>query len=200
MLVQYCGCYLYAQLFKLFDRHVKLKRGKRTNGKVKRLVRFLFFYQTIVFIVKNTLMWFTGQSYIRKKEQFWVCWFTEYPALALEYTCMRNRAVLKFSNPIHDVCVCYLSFFRLTSCIRSSSVKRLSLSHMSKQMLGITYRKKNIIKLVAFFNARRWFGPQTQWRPLRKTFTSELGLDDLSLAWSAVVQLVAFFNSGSQWF
>ena len=30
--------------------------------------------------------------------------------------------------------------------------------------------------------ARRRFGPQTQWRPLRKTLTSGLGLDDMSLA------------------
>ena len=31
--------------------------------------------------------------------------------------------------------------------------------------------------------ARRRFGPQTQWRPLRKTLTSGLGLDDMSLVW-----------------
>ena len=31
--------------------------------------------------------------------------------------------------------------------------------------------------------ARRRFGPQTQLRPLRKTLTSGLGLDDMSLAW-----------------
>ena len=42
------------------------------------------------------------------------------------------------------------------------------------------------------------FGPQTQWRSLRKAFTSELGLDALSLAYPAVVQLVVFFNSGLQ--
>ena len=41
--------------------------------------------------------------------------------------------------------------------------------------------------------ARRWFGPQTQWRPLHKALTSGLGLDDLSLAWPAVVQLVVSF-------
>ena len=43
--------------------------------------------------------------------------------------------------------------------------------------------------------ARRWFGPQTQWRPLRKTLTSGLGLDDMSLAWPAVVQLLVFIYS-----
>ena len=39
----------------------------------------------------------------------------------------------------------------------------------------------------------------TQWRPLHKALTSGLGLDDLALAWPAVVQLVVSFNSGSQW-
>ena len=47
--------------------------------------------------------------------------------------------------------------------------------------------------------ARQWFGPQTQWRPLHKALTSGLGLDDLSVAWPAVVELVVSFNSGSQW-
>ena len=42
--------------------------------------------------------------------------------------------------------------------------------------------------------ARRRFGPQTQCRPLRKTLTSELGLDDMSLAWPAVVQLLVFIT------
>ena len=46
--------------------------------------------------------------------------------------------------------------------------------------------------------ARRRFGPQTQWRPLRKTLTSGLGLDDMSLAWPAVVQLLVFIYSGIQ--
>ena len=35
-------------------------------------------------------------------------------------------------------------------------------------------------------------------RSLRKTFTSGLGLDDMSLAWSAVVQLLVFIYSGIQ--
>ena len=46
--------------------------------------------------------------------------------------------------------------------------------------------------------ARRRFGPQTQWRPLRKTLTSGLGLDDMSLAWPAVIQLLVFIYSGIQ--
>ena len=47
--------------------------------------------------------------------------------------------------------------------------------------------------------ARRRFGPQTQWRPLRKTLTSGLGIDDMSLAWPAVVQLLVFIRSGVRW-
>ena len=46
--------------------------------------------------------------------------------------------------------------------------------------------------------ARRRFGPQTQWRPLRVALTSGLGLDDMSLAWPAVVQLLVFIYSGIQ--
>ena len=46
--------------------------------------------------------------------------------------------------------------------------------------------------------ARRRFGPQTQWRPLRKTLTSRLGLDDMSLAWPAVVHLLVFIYFGIQ--
>ena len=41
-------------------------------------------------------------------------------------------------------------------------------------------------------------GPQTQWRPLRKTLTSRLGLDDMPLALPAVVQLLVFIDSGIQ--
>ena len=50
----------------------------------------------------------------------------------------------------------------------------------------------------SLFIARRRFGPQTQWQPLRKTLTSGLGLDDMSLAWPAVVQLLVFIYSGIQ--
>ena len=40
------------------------------------------------------------------------------------------------------------------------------------------------------------FGPQRQ--PLQEALISGLGLDALSLAWLAVVQLMVFFNSGLQ--
>ena len=46
--------------------------------------------------------------------------------------------------------------------------------------------------------ARMRFGPQTQWRPFRKTLTTGLGLDDMSLAWPAVFQLLIFIYSGIQ--
>ena len=46
--------------------------------------------------------------------------------------------------------------------------------------------------------ARRRFGPQTQWWPLRKTLTSGFGLDDMSLTWPAVVQLLVFIYAGIQ--
>ena len=36
-------------------------------------------------------------------------------------------------------------------------------------------------------------------RPHRKAFTSGLGLDALSLTWPAVVELVVFFSTVSQW-
>ena len=48
----------------------------------------------------------------------------------------------------------------------------------------------------SLFNCTTAFRPQTQWRPLRKTLTSGLGLDDMSLAWPAVVQLLVFIYSG----
>ena len=50
----------------------------------------------------------------------------------------------------------------------------------------------------SLFNCTTAFGPQAQWRPLRKTLTSGLGLDDMSLAWPAVVQLLVFIYSGIQ--
>ena len=40
--------------------------------------------------------------------------------------------------------------------------------------------------------------PQAQLRPLRKTLTSGLRLDDMSFAWSAVVQRLVFIYSGMQ--
>ena len=40
--------------------------------------------------------------------------------------------------------------------------------------------------------ARRRFGPQTQWWPLRKTLTSGLGLDNMSLAWRGRGSTIGF--------
>ena len=44
----------------------------------------------------------------------------------------------------------------------------------------------------SLFDCTTAVGPQTQWWPLRKTLTSGLGLDDMSLAWPAVVQVLVF--------
>ena len=47
----------------------------------------------------------------------------------------------------------------------------------------------------SFFNYTWRLGPQTQWRPLRKSLTSGLGIDDMSLAWPpVVVQLLVSFT------
>ena len=48
------------------------------------------------------------------------------------------------------------------------------------------------------FNCTTAVRASDQWRPLRKTLTSGLGLDDMSLAWPAVVQLLVFIYSGIQ--
>ena len=46
--------------------------------------------------------------------------------------------------------------------------------------------------------ARQRLGPQTQRRTLRKILTSGLGLDDIPLAWPAVVELLVFIYSDTQ--
>ena len=51
-----------------------------------------------------------------------------------------------------------------------------------------------LIAMLQSLNAQWRFGPQTQWRPLRKTLISGLGLDDMSLAWPVVVQLLVFIT------
>ena len=48
----------------------------------------------------------------------------------------------------------------------------------------------------SLFNCTTVVRPQTQWRPLLKTLTSGFGLDHMSLAWPAVVQLLVFIYSG----
>ena len=56
-----------------------------------------------------------------------------------------------------------------------------------------------LIPMLHSLIARRRVGPQPQWRPRHKAFTSRLGLDDMSLAWPTVVQLVVTFKSGLKW-
>ena len=51
----------------------------------------------------------------------------------------------------------------------------------------------SVIAMLYSLIARRRVGPR------HRAFTSGFGLDAMSLAWSTVVQLVVFFNSGLQW-
>ena len=93
----------------------------------------------------------------------------------------------------------------------------LEKSNFSEQFRKLIYRYKRIgysldimrqtaclvvnpmlMAMLHSFIARRLFGPQTEWRPLLKTLTSGLGLNDMSLAWPAVVQLLVFIYSGIQ--
>ena len=67
-----------------------------------------------------------------------------------------------------------------------------------QQTARLVVNPNTVVSDVSSFIARRRFGPQTQWRPVHKALTSGLGPDAMSLAWSAVVQLVVFFNSGWQ--
>ena len=46
--------------------------------------------------------------------------------------------------------------------------------------------------------ARRRFGLKTQWRRLHKTLISGFGLEDMSLDWRAVVQILIFIFSGTK--
>ena len=57
------------------------------------------------------------------------------------------------------------------------------------------YQNPPLTRDVAVAN-KAWL--QWQIRPLRKTLTSGLGLDDMSLACPAVVQLLVFIYSGIQ--
>ena len=48
------------------------------------------------------------------------------------------------------------------------------------------------------YSRYKHLGPQTLRESLRKTLTSGLGLDNMYLAWPAVVQLLVFIYSGIQ--
>ena len=63
-------------------------------------------------------------------------------------------------------------------------------------IFGLLHNEEHFFSAYEIFKI---FKITRQWRPLHKAFTSGFELDALSLAWSAAVQLVVFFNSGSQW-
>ena len=71
--------------------------------------------------------------------------------------------------------------------------------YVLRQTACIIINPTSVDSYASLFNCTIVVGPQTQWRPWHKDFTSGLGLDARSLAWPTVVQLVVFFNSGLQW-
>ena len=71
--------------------------------------------------------------------------------------------------------------------------------YVMRQTAYLVINPTSVDSYALLFNWRRRVGPQTQWRPRHKAFTSGLGLDAMSLAWFTVVQLVVSFNSSLQW-
>ena len=71
----------------------------------------------------------------------------------------------------------------------------IDIIHMHARLLT----QPRLIAMLHSLIARRRIGPQTQWRPRHKAFTSGLGLDAVYLTWSTVVQVVVSFNFGLQW-
>ena len=71
--------------------------------------------------------------------------------------------------------------------------------YVMRRTACLIFNQPRLIAMLHSLIARRRVGPHTQWRPRHKAFTSRLGLDAISLAWPAVVQLVVSFNSGLQW-
>ena len=63
-----------------------------------------------------------------------------------------------------------------------------------QKIISFLIKFTKVMAMLYSLLARRRFGPQ----PLRKPVTSGIGLDDMSLAWPAVVQLLVFFYSGIQ--
>ena len=71
--------------------------------------------------------------------------------------------------------------------------------YVMRQHACLVINPNSVVGYASLFNCTTAIGPQTQWRPRHKAFTSGLGLDAMSSAWPAVVQLVVSFNSGLQW-
>ena len=71
--------------------------------------------------------------------------------------------------------------------------------YIMRQTACLVINQPRLIAMLHSVIARRRVRPRTQWRLRHKAFTSGLGLDAMTLAWSTVVQLVVSFNSGLQW-
>ena len=71
--------------------------------------------------------------------------------------------------------------------------------YVMRQTACLVIKPASVYSMLHSLIARRRVGPQTQWRPRHKAFTSGLGPDAMSLACPTVVQLVVSFNSGLQW-
>ena len=92
------------------------------------------------------------------------------------------------------------SHFRNNSESLLTIIKEYDIIHMLCGRLHPSYlTQPRLIAMLHSLIARRRVGPQTQWRPRHKAFTSGLGLDAMSLACPTVVQLVVSFKSGLQW-
>ena len=106
-----------------------------------------------------------------------------------------------FSKNIIDspICVCWAredTQHFLMSCTRYTNLREELVNRVTPVFRPSVWQSGTLWLITE--NIPRRTRPQTQWRPLRKTLTSGLGLDDMSLAWPAVVQLLVFIYSGIQ--
>ena len=75
-------------------------------------------------------------------------------------------------------------------------VKELAMAWMLCGRLCAWLSARSLLVAVLRSLVERRFGPRARWQPLRRAFAVGLRLDDMSLAWPAVVQLLVFICSG----
>ena len=88
--------------------------------------------------------------------------------------------------------------FRKIIC-RYKIIGYLYIPYIERQTACLVVNPINVDSYSLLFNFTAMVRPQTQRRPLHKAFSSGLELNAMSLVWPLVIQLVVFFNSGSQW-
>ena len=71
--------------------------------------------------------------------------------------------------------------------------------YVMRQTACIVINTTSVDSYASLFNCTTAGRASDSLRPRHKAFTSELGLDAMSLAWPTMVQLVVFFNSDLQW-